>query len=345
LQKNHHKRKQIIFFIPKIVIPFCLFVLVIFLMAGSALSSESRYKITRRDLIFGLSFSGPDIGIAVGSKGLILRTMNRGGDWAKIESKTFYAFNDVTLRDTKGWIVGQGGTILFSADSGKTWKPQKTNTNLSLMQILFLDEKKGITIGEMGTVLATDDGGNAWIPIEIDWFSILPESLLEMGVIAPNLYDITFASDRNGFMVGDYGIVLATDNGGQTWTLLRAGNLPPIFSVSFVDRREGWAAGQNGLLLHTTDGGLNWKQIDIPTNASLYKIYLSGEHGFIVGNQATILQTCNSGKAWTKVDLKIPPPYPWFGDIAVAANSCPVELVLGGSGLISKVSISVNLED
>ncbi|MBN2467685.1 MAG: hypothetical protein JXD19_05990, partial [Deltaproteobacteria bacterium] len=301
-------------------------------------------KMSRRDLVFGLSFVDSNTGVAVGNRGLILRTTNAGQDWTKIDSNTFHSFNDVILRGNRGWIVGQGGVILHSEDSGRTWTPQQSGIEPSLMQVIFLNEAKGITIGETGTILKTDDGGNSWVPVEIDWFSVLPECLIEMGVIAPNLYDLFFINDLKGWMVGDYGIVLATSDGGTSWNLLRAGQLAPLFTVFFVGANEGWAAGQNGLLLYTNDGGENWGQIDVPTKASLHRIFLCGQEGFIVGDQATILQTCNSGRSWTSVELNIPPPYPWFGDIAVTANSCPTELVVGGSGLIRKMSLSVNLE-
>jgi len=329
----------------KILLLSLLLYIVFSLIGNPVFSKENLYKISRRDLIFGMSFVDANIGIAVGNRGLILRTSNSGAAWTKIGSDTFLALNDVTFRGRKGWIVGQGGVILYSEDSGQTWVPQKSAIESSLMEVVFRNEKQGVAIGETGTIIKTDDGGQVWISVEIDWFSVLPESLLEMGVIAPNLYDITFTNAGKGFMVGDYGIVLATEDGGTTWTLLRAGNLPPLFTVFFMEGTYGWAAGQNGLFLHTTDGGVSWDQIDIPTKSSLYKMYLCGEQGFVVGDQATILQTCNSGKTWTAVDLKIPPPYPWFGDIAVTVNRCSVDLVVGGSGLISKISISVNLED
>jgi len=305
---------------------------------------ESFYKITRRDLVFGIFMDNAGVGIAVGNKGLILRTHNSGSDWLKIDSNTFYSLNDVTFKGTTAWIVGQRGAIYHSMDNGQSWTSQTSNTESSLMRVFFIDDRKGFIVGETGAILKTENGGDSWKIKELDWFSIMPESLIEIGVIAPNLYDVYFINDDIGWIVGDYGIVLTTEDGGENWNLRRGGQFPMLFGVYFADNNNGWAVGQNGLLLNSSDGGRSWETVTVPTNVSLHKIYLSGLQGIIIGDQSTILETFNGGKDWTLLDLHIPPPYPWFGDFVMLRESSQSELIVVGKGLISKIPISVNLK-
>jgi photosystem II stability/assembly factor-like uncharacterized protein len=61
------------------------------------------------------------------------------------------------------WIVGSPGTFaLHSADRGKTWKAQPTNSPIPLNAVYFLNHNNGWAVGELGTILSTNDGGTTW---------------------------------------------------------------------------------------------------------------------------------------------------------------------------------------
>ena len=56
--------------------------------------------------------------------------------------------------------------------------------------------------------------------------------------------------------VGDYGVVLLSDDYGATWRQARSvatGN--GLTAVAFADAARGWAVGHGGTVLHTADGG------------------------------------------------------------------------------------------
>jgi photosystem II stability/assembly factor-like uncharacterized protein len=59
--------------------------------------------------------------------------------------------------------------------------------------------------------------------------------------------------------VGEYGIVIVSDDSGQSWR--QAGSVPTrttLTSVYFVDERQGWAVGHGGVVLASEDGGDTW---------------------------------------------------------------------------------------
>lgn len=63
--------------------------------------------------------------------------------------------------------------------------------------------------------------------------------------------------------VGERGIVVLSDDHGQSW---RQGSVPvsvTLTSVFFATPTQGWAVGHGGVILHSGDGGETWsKQLD-----------------------------------------------------------------------------------
>ena len=83
------------------------------------------------------------------------------------------------------------------------------------------------------------------------------------------LRDVCFVAPRHGWAVGDRGLILHTDDGGQRWSPQSSGVGCTLNSVCFVDARIGWAAGGMaypflhdtfGVVLCTRDGGLTWQR-------------------------------------------------------------------------------------
>jgi hypothetical protein len=63
-----------------------------------------------------------------------------------------------------GWIVGNAGSIIHTANGGETWEAQKSPVKAHLESVSFLDRNNGWAVGTKGTVLRTRDGGINGIP-------------------------------------------------------------------------------------------------------------------------------------------------------------------------------------
>ena len=50
--------------------------------------------------------------------------------------------------EKEGWACGRWGTVLHTADSGKTWVLQPTGTEDTLVSIHFVDPQNGWAVGE-----------------------------------------------------------------------------------------------------------------------------------------------------------------------------------------------------
>src|SRR3974390_3388132 len=61
-----------------------------------------------------------------------------------------------------GWAVGEGGTILHTADGGQSWQAQSSGTKQWLGSVGFVSPQAGWAVGDGGTILHTADGGQSW---------------------------------------------------------------------------------------------------------------------------------------------------------------------------------------
>ena len=256
-----------------------------------------------RDIAF------PDIlhGWAVGGDPpTILATVDGGGAWrpqtSGIEDDLVALFTATAFPDSQnGWIVGagsNGGIILATADGGATWRRQAqdaVNFADDFRGVAFPDTQHGWAVGgaspEGGSlIIATSNGGETWE-------RQTPPVTNHMGITYV-LFGIAFADINHGLAVGDNGTILATADGGRTWTSRRSNTDARLFRVAFPDVNHGWAVGQakegGGVILVTDDGGGTWTpQIPEAGQPLLGVAFPDIRHGWLVGGSGTILAVMN----------------------------------------------------
>ena len=187
--------------------------------------------------------------------------------------------------------MGAKGSILASADGGKTWNPQTNPSQDDLFGITFaVDGVRGWAAGWNGTILASADGGKTWNR--------------QTSPSQDHLYGIAFAADgSHGWTVGEKGTILASADSGKTWNRQTSSSQEALHSVAFTaDGSHGWAVGTSGAIFVSADGGKTWSR---QTSASY--IYLLGIafaadnlHGWAVGRSGTILASADGGKTWNR---------------------------------------------
>ncbi len=189
-----------------------------------------------------------------------------------------------TSPDT-GFIIGSGGIILKTTNSGNSWVNENGSTHNILYSVYFPTPATGYAAGDSGTILKTTNGGS-------DWF------LLPTG-IPNNLKGIFFTDVNTGYVAGSSGTIFRTTNGGLTWSPVYTGITLTIHAIYFTDANTGFAVSDNGKILKTTNGGLNWNTINTSGN-SLYSVYFpSTNTGFAAGDGGHIAKTTDAGATWT----------------------------------------------
>jgi len=120
----------------------------------------------------------------------------------------------------------------------------------------------------------------------------------QLSSVKSELYDIGFANESRGWIVGRHGIILMTEDGGRTWKIQKQPTKNSLFSLCVRDDRHAWAVGEWGTILHTNDGQtwvLQRKNVDFVLNDVSF---VDLDYGWAVGEYGTILHTKDGGRSW-----------------------------------------------
>jgi photosystem II stability/assembly factor-like uncharacterized protein len=71
---------------------------------------------------------------------------------------------------------------------------------------------------------------------------------------------VHFIDAKNGWAVGPRAVIIATTDGGSTWTqqFNAAADQRPLLDVLFLDAKNGMAIGAYGAFYETADGAKSW---------------------------------------------------------------------------------------
>lgn len=114
-----------------------------------------------------------------------------------------------------------------------------------------------------------------------------------------NIQDYDFVDDLRGWAVGDGGVILATVNGGVSWTAQVSGTSLNLRQVEFVSPLVGWVVGTNGEMLRTADGGASWQRFSLGRNDTVETLGVGDANTAwvsVFGGQAFV--TTNGGQLW-----------------------------------------------
>jgi photosystem II stability/assembly factor-like uncharacterized protein len=292
--------------------------------------------LTPHDELYAIHFPTEGRGWAVGKFGIILHTADGGKSWKQQNSGTTKPLTSVSFGDERhGFAVAGGGTILTTTDAGSSWQLRDSGTKDHLLEVHALSARSAFAVGGFGTVLSTNDGGATWTKHKLTWQKLIPDIIREIGDVEPNVNTVHFTNSKEGWLGGEFGVILHTRDSGHTWIRQRAGsNLAQIVALRFRDSSTGWAIGQKETLLKTADGGQKWQRISVEGQQDFYGISLNDKRGVIVG-QGTILKTSDNGLDWVYVESS--PQNIRFSGVAITDGTA---LAVGQSGRIHKVDLN-----
>jgi photosystem II stability/assembly factor-like uncharacterized protein len=310
-----------------------------------------------RDHLYGVKALSPTEAWAVGNYGAIYHTSNAGQTWEARDSETKVPLFSVDFADAQhGWTVGKSGEILATTDGGRTWVRQKSPIDVTkhLFKVRAIDARTVWAVGDWGAIAVTTDGGATWQDRSLPKLKVLAseradrrENLVLEDVV---LYDVVWPDPQHGYIAGEFGTVLATADGGETWIKRTLPTDKTLFGIYFATADEGWAVGIDGLVLHTTDAGQTWTVQhgnpqpatidelafnDALANPGIYSIAVVGQTGVAVGDTGTILLSKDGGQSWTREVLPDRERYTWLRDVSLVAGDRGV--VVGAKGLSGTV--------
>jgi|GEM_PF-2072357 len=111
-----------------------------------------------------------------------------------------------------------------------------------------------------------------------------------------------FITELNAIAVGDEGMLLKTQDGGNTWFQETVTTSEDLNFVKFSSQ-FGFIGGSNGLLLRTSDGGINWSQISLGTTKEIMSILIHTQNNiWLVGKDGLIMKSFDAGLIWNTVN-------------------------------------------
>lgn len=263
-------------------------------------------ELAPKNLLNDVARAGNRI-VAVGERGHIIYSDNEGQSWTQAEVPVSVTLTGLDFgSDTQGWAVGHSGVVLHSGDAGATWTLQLTGVKAA--ELAIVNQEKAIAELEARIETAPEDKKNE-LELTLDDLSYdlgNMQSDMDIGPVNPFL-DVWFADDKQGFVVGAYGMFVHTEDGGKTWQdwSLRLDN-SDNFHLNAVTRIGGGAlviVGEAGQIYVSVDQGVTWQKRDSPYAGSLFGVAGTGRMNEILafGLRGTLMFSTDLGKSWSMV--------------------------------------------
>jgi len=145
------------------------------------------------------------------------------------------------------------------------------------------------TLCGRGRLYVTNDASKTWQVVT------LPPDILYRGLI--------FLDARRAFIVGDAGTLLASEDGGKSWTIRKVPTVDNLNDITFVGE-AGWIVGGSGLVLHTANGGTTWEKQETKIPQGLASVFFSdAQNGWAVGWMGIVVRTKDGGRKWDPVKI------------------------------------------
>nr|WP_283254186.1 YCF48-related protein [Ramlibacter paludis] len=201
-----------------------------------------------------------------------------------------------------------------------------------------------VAVGERGVAAVSDDAGVSWRQARVP--------------VSVTLTAVRCVDAHNAWAVGHGGVVLASVDGGLTWTrkldgrraaqialdaartggdaqaqqeaqrLVADGPDKPFLDLHFFDAKRGVVVGAYGLAFATEDGGQTWQpwmqRLPNPKGAHLYALRVRGDSVLLAGEQGLVLLSTDAGRSFRKLEL------PYAGSFFTAELPAPQEIVVAG---------------
>ncbi len=122
----------------------------------------------------------------------------------------------------------------------------------------------------------------------------------------PILFSVRFQDERTGLIAGLGGVILRSQDGGETWEYRKIDRTQALFAARSLSGRAV-AVGEKGLIRVSTDAGDHWRE---PTGEEFPELFTflrdvdfdpDGRVGLAVGQTGRILRTTDAGHRWLQV--------------------------------------------
>jgi photosystem II stability/assembly factor-like uncharacterized protein len=262
---------------------------------------------------------------AAGSESGRVATTSDGQTWSSTQGSYGRLLGMSCLASKACVGVGEYGSVVSTAD-GTHWTHQTLPSEVDLHSISCPSQSACYAVGQHGVVLTSADQGASWATASRD--GAASNIGIEGGgsssaggdvVGSADLAGVSCADTSSCVAVGDLGAILASHDGGASWSL-RGGvlNVPlqsvefpalpsfepsarPLRAVSCPTSTACVAVGDLGTIEQSSDGGQSWSLASSPTAHMLAAVSCANGTStcFAAGDYGTILRSGDGGLSWS----------------------------------------------
>jgi len=247
-------------------------------------------------MLLGVAQAGTRL-VAVGEHGIIVYSDNRGQSWTQAKVPVLVTLTAVQFPTPKdGWAVGHDGVVLGSIDGGQTWAKRFDGNQANAL--MLADMEKSAAAAAPGA--AKEVANNAVADVQAG---------AKFGPSRP-LLSVWFKNASEGYVVGSFGQIFHTADGGVNWESLagRMHNTDGLHYNSIAMTAAGSLviAGEGGKVYRSRDGGVSWQTLDSGYKGQLYGVLApavrNGEESLLAfGFGGHVLLGSGDGSNWQEL--------------------------------------------
>ena len=255
-------------------------------------------------LLNGVAVAGERL-VAVGERGHIIYSDDDGKSWVQAEVPVAVTLTAIDFASaTDGWAVGHSGVVMHSSDAGETWTIQLDGIRAFELAIEAKEERIEVLEAELEEAPEEDREDLEWALDDVYFTLENMKADMDIGPVNPML-DVWFEDADHGFVIGAYGMIFRTTDGGESWRDWsdQVANPSGYHLNGITDVTGGGLVivGEAGLILVSTDNGDTWEAQESPYTGSLFGVIGTGNVNEILtyGLRGNIFLSTNLGRSWT----------------------------------------------
>jgi photosystem II stability/assembly factor-like uncharacterized protein len=283
-----------------------------------AVNLEKKKTVLRTDQFQGVASNGR-VAVAVGGVVAVVSDLTSQQQSRRTLEGTV-ALIDVAACPDGSFVALDFYRKVWRADPMATeWQARPLAGNARPLGLTCDRANRYWVVGSNSSVASSADQGRSWQQ--------------QGGAEDAMLNTIQFVDDKAGFITGEFGTVLATVDGGASWS--RQARIAEDFypyAAHFSSPEVGVVAGLTGTMLQTTDGGKSWQKLSNASGLPQYGLARQGQQLYSVGAGGSLLQLENT--EWKPVDYGKAAPGYVRGIAAIGGDRL---LIAGGAGVMRMV--------
>ena len=272
---------------------------------------SAQNRQANKSVLLAMQFSATGITL-VGERGHIIEYKNQT-HWQQTQSPTSVTLTDIAqLSDGSQIAIGHDGIIIRRTNSEPTWQKQFDGYQLTKLNIANIDTR--ITALKKQLTDTTDEVSLEDLRYAIEDLEFAREDAdieLKDGPNKP-LLSLATLSDDTLFVVGAYGSLLKSNDGGQSWQLEKNKlDNPNNFHLNAItaDQNDNlFIVGENATAFKSTDKGNSWQAMELGYHGSFFGINADSQSAAVIayGLQGHVAVSQDSGRHWQLLSQQAP---------------------------------------